>query len=272
MGFDVGLEPLEQPVSSRSLARFQFNSTPVARSRVKLRLMNVAVIRYPGSNCDDDARHALETVCGADVKMVWHRETALGDTDAVLIPGGFSYGDYLRSGALAAMSPVMAAVKRFAERGGPVLGICNGFQILTEGGLLPGALMRNPALHFKCQDVHLCVERSDTLFTSAYELGQVLRLPIAHNEGRYYADTETLQRLEANRQVVFRYCDAAGEVSDAVNPNESLGHIAGIVNARGNVLGMMPHPERAVESLLGSEDGLGLFRSLLSPKKEGILS
>ena len=232
--------------------------------------MKVAVIRYPGSNCDDDARHTL-TVCGADVRMVWHRETTLGDADAVLIPGGFSYGDYLRSGALAAQSPVMAEVKRFADRGGPVLGICNGFQILTEAGLLPGALMRNPALHFKCQDVHLRVERGDTVFTSAYSPRQVLRLPIAHNEGRYYADIETLERLEAGGQVIFRYCDAAGNLSAAANPNDSLGHIAGITNEQGNVLGMMPHPERAVEVLLGSEDGLGLFRSLLNVKKEVIL-
>lgn len=203
--------------------------------------------------------------------MIWHRETSLGTVDAVLIPGGFSYGDYLRSGALAALSPIMAEVKRFADRGGPVLGICNGFQILTEAGLLPGALARNPSLHFKCQDVFLRVERNDTLFSSAYQPGQVLRLPIAHNEGRYYADTETLATLEGNGQVVFRYCDASGAWSGASNPNESLSHIAGIVNEKGNVLGMMPHPERAVESLLGSDDGLGLFRSLLNSVKEGIL-
>ncbi len=231
--------------------------------------MKVAVIRYPGSNCDDDARHAL-TVCGANVEVVWHRETTLGDADAVLIPGGFSYGDYLRSGALAALSPIMTAIKHFAARGGPVLGICNGFQVLSEAGLLPGALTRNPALHFKCQDVFLRVEQ-DTPFTSAYRPGQVLRMPIAHNEGRYYADAETLAGLEQNGQVVFRYCDATGEVNAAANPNESLGHIAGIMNEEGNVLGMMPHPERAVEALLGSEDGLGLFRSLLNVKKEVIL-
>ena len=223
--------------------------------------MDVAVIQYPGSNCDDDARHALQ-VCGASVRLVWHRETSLRDADAVLIPGGFSYGDYLRSGALAAKSPIMIEVKRFANRGGPVLGICNGFQILTEAGLLPGVLMRNPALHFKCQDVFLRVERSDTLFTSAYSPGQVLSLPIAHNEGRYYADTETLGRLEQNNQIVFRYCDAVGAVTDTANPNGSLNAVAGIVNEQGNVLGMMPHPERAVEALLGSEDGLGLFKSL----------
>ena len=204
--------------------------------------------------------------------MIWHRETALGTVDAVLIPGGFSYGDYLRSGALAALSPIMAEVKSFADRGGPVLGICNGFQILTEAGLLPGALMRNPALHFKCQDIHLRVERNDTLFTSSYEPEQVLRLPIAHNEGRYYADAEMLRGLEQNHQIVFRYCDAFGQVNDAANPNESLHAVAGIVNERGNVLGMMPHPERAVETLLGSVDGLGLFRSLQNGLKAGILS
>ena len=222
----------------------------------------IAIIRFPGSNCDDDARYALEQL-GARVRMVWHLEDYLGDADAVVIPGGFSYGDYLRSGAVASLSPIMAAVKAFAERGGPVLGICNGFQILTEAGLLPGTLTRNPALHFVCKSVHLRVERTDTLFTRNYEGSGVLSVPVAHNEGRYYADMETLAGLERDNRVIFRYCTPSGEVDEAASPNGSLNNIAGIINARGNVLGMMPHPERAADALLGSEDGLPLFRSFL---------
>ena len=222
----------------------------------------IALLRFPGSNCDDDTRHALEQL-GARVRMVWHLETHLGEIDAVVIPGGFSYGDYLRSGAVASLSPIMAAVKAFAERGGPVLGICNGFQILTETGLLPGALTRNPALHFVCKSVRLRVERTDTLFTRNYEDSQVLSVPVAHNEGRYYADMETLAGLEASNRVVFRYCTPEGEVDEVASPNGSLNNIAGIVNERGNVLGMMPHPERAADALLGSEDGLPLLRSFL---------
>lgn len=224
--------------------------------------MNLSIVRFPGSNCDDDTRHALARL-GANVRMVWHLEEHLGETDAVVIPGGFSYGDYLRSGAVAAKSPIMAAVGAFAGRGGPVLGICNGFQILTEAGLLPGALTRNPALHFVCKSVHLRVERADTLFTKKYEDSQVLSVPVAHNEGRYYADMDTLARLESDNRVVFRYCTPSGEIEGAASPNGSLNNIAGIVNVRGNVLGMMPHPERAADALLGSEDGLPLFRSLL---------
>ena len=221
-----------------------------------------SIVRFPGSNCDDDTRYALAQL-GADVRMVWHLEETLGNTDAVIIPGGFSYGDYLRSGAVAAKSPIMSAVRAFAARGGPVLGICNGFQILTEAGLLPGALTRNPALHFVCKRVHLRVERNDTLFTKKYEDSQVLSVPVAHNEGRYYADMDTLAGLEKRNRVVFRYCTPEGEIDEAASPNGSLNNIAGIVNERGNVLGMMPHPERAADTLLGSDDGLPLFRSLL---------
>ena len=224
--------------------------------------MNVSIVRFPGSNCDDDTRYAFESL-GITVRMLWHLEEHLGDADAVVLPGGFSYGDYLRSGAVAAKSPIMTAVKAFAERGGPVLGICNGFQILTEAGLLPGALTRNPGLHFVCKGVYLRVERSDTRFTSKYEESEVLRVPVAHNEGRYYADMATLARLEQQNRVVFRYCTAEGEIDEAASPNGSLNNIAGILNERGNVLGMMPHPERAADALLGSEDGLPLFRSLL---------
>jgi phosphoribosylformylglycinamidine synthase len=224
--------------------------------------MKVAVIQFPGSNCDDDARYALAGL-GAEVVMIWHRERELKGADAVVIPGGFSYGDYLRSGALAALSPVMDSVRAFAARGGPVVGICNGFQILTEAGLLPGQLARNPSLHFLCQTVLVRVERSDTAFTRCYTPGQLLRLPIAHNEGSYYADRETIARLEGDGQVVFRYADAQGQLTAAANVNHSLNSIAGIVNERGNVLGMMPHPERAAETLLGSADGLPLLRALL---------
>ncbi|HKI58533.1 MAG TPA: phosphoribosylformylglycinamidine synthase subunit PurQ [Trueperaceae bacterium] len=225
--------------------------------------MTIAVVRFPGSNCDDDARHAFEFVLGAPVRYVWHRDTALGRVDAVVLPGGFSYGDYLRGGALAALSPVMEAVRRFAERGGPVLGICNGWQILTEARLLPGQLARNPSLHFKCQDVHLRVERDDLLFTRHYRKGQVLRVPIAHNEGRFYADAETLTRIEDGGRVAFRYVDAGGLETVEANANGSAHAIAGVVNERGNVLGMMPHPERAVEALLGSTDGAPLLRGVL---------
>lgn len=236
----------------------------------------IAVVQFPGSNCDEDTRFVLGEVCGADVRMVWHREESLAkngdEVDAVVIPGGFSYGDYLRSGALAALSPIMTDVKRFAEAGGPVLGICNGFQVLTEAGLLPGQLARNPALHFKCQPVNLRVERTDTSFTSEYAPQQVISLPIAHNEGRYYADGKVLESLEQNNQIVFRYCTPTGELTEAANPNDSLENIAGIVNERGNVLGMMPHPERASEAVLGSTDGLPLFMSLLKSLKAGIMA
>lgn len=225
-------------------------------------MATIAVLRFPGSNCDDDTRHAFATVLGARARFVWHTERALGAADAVVVPGGFSYGDYLRSGALAAHSPVMEAVRAFAHRGGPVLGICNGFQILTETGLLPGALAQNEGLRFACHDVHVRVE-ADGPYTRAYRQGQVLRLPIAHHEGRYVADEATLERLEGEGRVVLRYVSADGETATSANPNGSLRAIAGIRNDAGNVLGMMPHPERALEPLLGSVDGRALLQAVV---------
>ncbi len=224
--------------------------------------MKVAVITFPGSNCDYDLYKAAQQV-QAEPSFVWHRERGLEGFDAVLLPGGFSYGDYLRAGAIARMSPIMEDVVAFADAGGPVLGICNGFQILCEAGLLPGALVRNDTLRFESRDVILRVERDDTLFTTAYEKGQLLRIPIAHGEGNYEVDEDTLERLESEGRVVFRYADRNGAVTDEANPNGSLGNIAGITNERGNVLGMMPHPERAMEKLLGSTDGTGLFESMV---------
>jgi phosphoribosylformylglycinamidine synthase I len=223
--------------------------------------MKVAVITFPGSNCDYDLYKAVQLV-GAHPKFVWHRERGLAGFDAVMLPGGFSYGDYLRAGAIARLSPVMEDVVAYAERGGPVLGICNGFQILCEAGLLPGALVRNDCLRFQSRDVLLRVERTDTLYTGDYAQGQILRVPIAHGEGNYEADEATLERLEGEGRVVFRYVDAAGEATDAANPNGSWHNIAGLINEAGNVLGMMPHPERAMEAILGSTDGWALFTCL----------
>ncbi|HEY8468893.1 MAG TPA: phosphoribosylformylglycinamidine synthase subunit PurQ [Longimicrobiales bacterium] len=230
-----------------------------SRTSVELR---VAVVTFPGSNCDHDCYRAAKDVLGAHAYFVWHRERDLREPDIVILPGGFSYGDYLRAGAIARFSPVMDAVRRFAENGGLVLGTCNGFQVLCEAGLLPGALVRNASLRFIGRWVRLRVENADTPFTTAYREGQVLRIPIAHGEGNYVADPATLERLEAERRVVFRYCDAEGRVTDEANPNGSLNGIAGIVNEAGNVLGVMPHPERAVEALLGSTDGVGVFESM----------
>jgi phosphoribosylformylglycinamidine synthase len=224
--------------------------------------MRAAVIVFPGSNCDRDVALALERAAGRPPAMIWHQETELPDLDLIVVPGGFSYGDYLRAGAIAAHSRVMAAVKTRAAAGAAVLGICNGFQILTECGLLPGVLLRNRDLRFICRDVFLRVERCAPPFTSGYAAGQVVRIPIAHNEGNYFADAETVARLEGDGRVAFRYCDAGGAVTDAANPNGSAAAIAGILNDRGNVLGMMPHPERVADAALGGTDGCALFASL----------
>ncbi len=224
--------------------------------------MKFGVIVFPGSNCDHDAYHVISKHVGQPVDFVWHRDTDLSSYDAVIIPGGFSYGDYLRAGALARFSPVMTSVKRFAESGRLVLGICNGFQILCEAGLLPGALIRNRDLHFICEHVFVRVENSNTPFTNELEQGSVLRLPIAHAEGNYVCDEDTLKMLKEEKRIIFRYCNEAGEVTDDANPNGSRDNIAGICNRGRNVLGLMPHPERACEDLLGSSDGRDIFRSL----------
>jgi phosphoribosylformylglycinamidine synthase subunit PurQ / glutaminase len=226
--------------------------------------MKFGIVTFPGSNCDYDAHHAVTDQLGAEAVYLWHKSHDLEGADVVILPGGFSYGDYLRAGAIARFSPIMREVADHARRGGPVMAICNGFQIACEAGLLPGALLRNAGLKFLGDTVRLRVESADTMFTGNYQRGQVLRMPIAHGEGRFTADDETLDRLEQEGRVVFRYVDAAGRTTPAGNPNGSMRHIAGIVSAEGNVLGLMPHPERAVESLLGSNDGLALFRSLLA--------
>ena len=225
--------------------------------------MKFAVIVFPGSNCDHDAYHTAKHVLGQDAEFIWHKDTSLRGADVVILPGGFSHGDYLRTGAIARFSPVMTAVAQFAAGGGPLLGICNGFQVLCEAHLLPGALLRNRDLKFHCEQVRVRVEQTDTPFTSAARPGQVLQVPIAHGEGNYYADPETVAQLEASGRVVFRYCDAAGQVTDAANPNGSLHSIAGLCNERRNVVGLMPHPERACESWLGSSDGLVIFDSVI---------
>jgi phosphoribosylformylglycinamidine synthase len=225
--------------------------------------MTFGVLIFPGSNCDRDALYATSLAAGTESRPLWHKDTAIPpDVDCVIVPGGFSYGDYLRCGAIARFSPIMQDVARFAERGGVVMGICNGFQILCEAGLLPGALLRNSSLHFVCRDVHLRVERTDTPFTNAVTKS-VLRVPIAHGEGAYYADDDTLNALEANGQVLVRYCDAQGAITPEANPNGSLRNIAGVMNKRGNVFGLMPHPERACEAVLGSDDGMMILRSLV---------
>ena len=227
---------------------------------------NFGVIRFPGSNCDDDALHIVSTVLrerGSEGRILWHKDTSLGQVDALVVPGGFSYGDYLRAGAMAAHAPIMEAVIAFAKAGGPVIGICNGFQILCEAGLLEGSLTRNESLRFICKDIYCRVEGRPTPFTQSIAAGQQLKMPIAHSEGRYVHPE--IERLEAESQVIFRYCDAEGSVTPAANPNGSVNNIAGICNAGGNVVGLMPHPERACEALLGGGgvEGLSLFTSAL---------
>jgi len=227
-------------------------------------MSNFAVVVFPGSNCDHDCYHVLKHVLGRKCEFVWHQEKRLEGFDCVILPGGFSYGDYLRTGAIARFSPVMKAVEEFAFSGGLVLGICNGFQILVESGLLPGALMRNSTLKFICRWVHIRVENNETPFTNLLEMGDVLTIPIAHNEGNYFATPEDLKKLNRNSQVVFRYCNEKGEITQEANPNGSIENIAGICNPRGNVLGMMPHPERCSEKILGKEDGRPIFESIIS--------
>jgi phosphoribosylformylglycinamidine synthase len=233
--------------------------------------MKFAVIVFPGSNCDQDAYHAAQDVLGQQAEYVWHKETDLKGADVVILPGGFAHGDYLRTGAMARFSPVMRAVQAFADRGGPVLGICNGFQVLLEAGLLPGAMLRNRRLKFLCQQVHLRVEETDTPFTAACRKGQILQMPIAHGDGNYFAEPDVLAGLERHRQVVFRYTTPTGEIADDANPNGSAAAIAGICNDRRNVVGLMPHPERACESILGSADGLVIFESVVQSIKSGAL-
>ena len=222
--------------------------------------MKFAVVVFPGSNCDHDAHYAAQEVLGQQAEFVWHKDTSLGGADAVILPGGFAHGDYLRTGAIARFSPIMAEVKRFAAAGGPVLGICNGFQVLLEAGLLPGAMLRNRSVKFQCEFVEITIEQTDTPFTLAAHAGQVMRIPIAHGEGNYYAEPDVLARLEKNRQVVFRY---------VTNPNGSANDIAGLCNEQRNVVGLMPHPERACELAVGSADGLVMFQSVLKAVTQG---
>jgi len=226
--------------------------------------MKFGIVKFPGSNSDEDAFLAVEQVLGQEGVWLWHKDHDLRGADVIILPGGFSYGDYLRAGAIARFSPIMREVVAHADRGGPVIGICNGFQIACDAGLLPGALLRNQSLQFVSELVRVRVENSETRFTNQYAPGQILRMPIAHGEGRYVADEATLDRLEQNGQVVFRYVNVAGDVDPAHDPNGSSRGIAGIVNDRGNVLGLMPHPERAAESVVGSADGVALFESVLS--------
>ena len=229
--------------------------------------MKACVVVFPGSNCDQDCWHVLNDVMKTNVQYIWHKETSLPDVDLVLLPGGFSYGDYLRTGAIARFSPIMSAVKRHAEEGKPVVGICNGFQILLEVGLLPGAMLRNRSLKFICKHVHIRTENNVTTFTNRLKKGETLNIPIAHGEGNYFCDEKTLEDLEANNQIIFRYASENGEIGESFNPNGSLSHIAGITNRKGNVLGMMPHPERASETMLGSDDGRKIWESILQSLK-----
>lgn len=225
-----------------------------------------AVLQFPGSNCDQDCFHVVRDIFKQEVRYVWHQDTKLFSDEIILVPGGFSYGDYLRCGAIAKVSPIMKEMKKAAEQGQLIIGICNGFQILCEAGLLPGALLRNRKLHFMSRFVHLRVERTDSHFTSVYQKNAVIRMPIAHGEGSYFAEPKLLEELEANRQILFKYCDFKGQLSESSNLNGSCHAIAGICNKEGNVLGMMPHPERASDLMLGSSDGRGIFESLLNAR------
>jgi phosphoribosylformylglycinamidine synthase len=227
-------------------------------------MYNFGVIVFPGSNCDHDSYHVIKHVMGQNCEFVWHEDVNLDRFDCIIIPGGFSYGDYLRTGAIASLSPIMESVEKFASRGGPVLGTCNGFQILVEAGLLPGVLIRNSSLEFVCRWVDIRVENDKTPFTGSLKEGDVLRIPVAHGEGSYYCTEDVLKSLEDNSQIVFRYCDAEGNITPESNPNGSIGNIAGICSKAGNVLGMMPHPERCSESVLGGADGRLIFESVIS--------
>jgi len=231
--------------------------------------MKFAIVVFPGSNCDHDAYHATKHVLGQDAEFVWHKDTSLGGADAVILPGGFAHGDYLRTGAIARFSPIMREVRTFAAAGGPVLGICNGFQVLLEAGLLPGAMLRNRSVRFQCEHVHVKVEQTDTPFTLVCAPGRVLRIPIAHGEGNYYAEPDVVARLEENRQVVFRYTTADGAATPEANTNGSVNNIAGLCNDTRNVVGLMPHPERACELAIGSADGLVMFESALKAVTDG---
>ncbi|MFA5669553.1 MAG: phosphoribosylformylglycinamidine synthase subunit PurQ [Balneolaceae bacterium] len=222
------------------------------------------IITFPGSNCDHDAYHALKHVMNCEVKFLWHKETDLSGIDFLILPGGYSYGDYLRTGAIAQFSPIMQEVRKFADKGGPILGICNGFQILLEARLIPGAMLHNKDLRHVCKDIYMRCETTDTLFTSSLQKNQIFKIPVSHGEGNYHIGEDGLKLLQDNDQIAFRYCDASGELTDEANFNGSLSHIAGVLNENKNILGMMPHPERAMEELLGSVDGKAIFESILN--------
>jgi phosphoribosylformylglycinamidine synthase len=225
--------------------------------------MKFAVVVFPGSNCDQDCFYVIKDVLKKPVTYIWHKDTDLNSFDCIILPGGFSYGDYLRTGAIARFSPVMKSIAGFAKKGGTVIGICNGFQILLEAGLLPGVMLRNRDLHFICRYVYIKTENNQTRFTNLYNASRILKIPIAHNEGNYYIDAAGLKELRDNNQIVFRYCSARGEVNGQFNPNGALDNIAGIINKKGNVLGMMPHPERSSETELGCRDGYFIFQSVI---------
>ncbi|MBI4744999.1 MAG: phosphoribosylformylglycinamidine synthase subunit PurQ [Deltaproteobacteria bacterium] len=226
--------------------------------------MRFGIVVFPGSNCDHDCYHVVKHVLEQEAEYIWHKETQIKGVDCLILPGGFSYGDYLRTGAIAKFSPVMMVVKEFADGGGLVIGICNGFQILVEAGLLPGVLMRNRDLKFICENVYLKVENTDTPFTRLYNKGEVVNIPIAHADGNYFADDQTLKRIQDNGQIIFRYCDAEGNTTDDANPNGSLLNVAGVCNEKRNVLGMMPHPERCAEAIMGNMDGKRVFESIIN--------